>query len=496
VAVGNATESNTGIQMAAQWDGTSWSSITNALPPIPNTSIYASLTGVSCVSTKWCMIVGYDNPGGGDYSSFADLWNGSTWQSVPVPNVAPGDDGEYPEAISCTSPTFCVAPVVTFGSNTFTKSVLQWNGTSWSSVTLSAAPPTAIFLSVSCVATWCQMVGSDAGVNFSGTTEYAMTLNGGTWQNESIPSAPAQSNLFGVSCLTPSFCEAVGVQKNNGSTGVMKNLVETWNGTAWSITPVPDSTAGYADGLYAVDCFGPTSCVAGGFDNFNPYFSSGVGQALSWNGSTWATQDLPQVTSSAYSAIDALSCVANSMCFAVGFAETPRGMIAAASVVRPGYTEVAADGGLFNFGAPFYGSMGGKPLNKPIVGMTVTPDGGGYWEVASDGGIFAFGDATFYGSMGGKPLNEPIVGIASTPDGGGYFEVASDGGLFAFGDATFEGSMGGKPLNKPIVGMTIDPTGGYYEVASDGGIFAFGGAPFLGSMGGKPLNEPIVDIAS
>ena len=72
--------------------------------------------------------------------------------------------------------------------------------------------------------------------------------------------------------------------------------------------------------------------------------------------------------------------------------------------------------------------------------------------MASDGGIFGFGDATFYGSMGGQPLNKPIVGMASTADGGGYWEVASDGGSFSFGDAVFEGSMGGQPLNAPIVG--------------------------------------------
>ena len=79
--------------------------------------------------------------------------------------------------------------------------------------------------------------------------------------------------------------------------------------------------------------------------------------------------------------------------------------------------------------------------------------------MASDGGIFAFGDAQFYGSMGGKPLNKPIVGIAATPDGGGYWEVASDGGIFAFGDAQFYGSMGGKPLDKPVVGMAASPEG-------------------------------------
>jgi hypothetical protein len=163
-----------------------------------------------------------------------------------------------------------------------------------------------------------------------------------------------------------------------------------------------------------------------------------------------------------------------------------------------GYWEVASDGGIFSFGtATFQGSMGGKPLNKPIVGMAATPTGGGYWEVASDGGIFSFGNAQFYGSMGGKPLNAPIVGMAATPTGGGYWEVASDGGIFSFGDAHFYGSMGGKPLNKPIVGIAADPTGmGYWEVASDGGIFSFGNAHFYGSMGGKPLNKPIVGIAA
>ncbi|MHB1823414.1 MAG: NHL repeat-containing protein, partial [Acidimicrobiales bacterium] len=75
----------------------------------------------------------------------------------------------------------------------------------------------------------------------------------------------------------------------------------------------------------------------------------------------------------------------------------------------------------------------------------------------SDGGIFAFGDAGYYGSMGGQPLAKPVVGIASTPDGTGYWEVASDGGIFAFGDAGYYGSMGGQPLAKPVVGIASTP---------------------------------------
>jgi hypothetical protein len=171
----------------------------------------------------------------------------------------------------------------------------------------------------------------------------------------------------------------------------------------------------------------------------------------------------------------------------VGMSSTPLG---------PGYWEVASDGGIFNFGtAQFYGSMGGKPLNAPIVGMAPTPDGRGYYEFGSDGGVFTFGDASFFGSMGSMHLNKPIVGGAATPDGKGYWLFASDGGIFSLGDAGFFGSQGGKHLNQPVVGGAATTNGGgYYLVASDGGIFAFGNAVFNGSMGGKPLNKPVVGL--
>jgi hypothetical protein len=159
-----------------------------------------------------------------------------------------------------------------------------------------------------------------------------------------------------------------------------------------------------------------------------------------------------------------------------------------------GYWEVASDGGIFSFNAPYYGSEGGKPLDAPIVGMALDPDTGGYWEVASDGGVFAF-HAPFYGSEGGKPLHAPIVGIAADPVTGGYWLVASDGGIFSF-NAPFEGSEGGTPLDKPIVGMSYDLlSGGYREVASDGGIFTFNDL-FHGSTGGVSLVKPVVGMES
>lgn len=152
-----------------------------------------------------------------------------------------------------------------------------------------------------------------------------------------------------------------------------------------------------------------------------------------------------------------------------------------------GYWICSSDGYVFPFGdAPFFGSMGGQPLNLPIVGMAARPQGDGYWLVASDGGIFSFGNAPFRGSMGGQPLNAPMVGMASTADGQGYWTVARDGGIFSF-NAPFHGSAGSFGINN-IVGMAATAQNGYWLIASDGGIFSFN-APFHGSMGGQGLND-------
>ncbi len=215
----------------------------------------------------------------------------------------------------------------------------------------------------------------------------------------------------------------------------------------------------------------------------------------------------------------------------------------AATATGQGYWAVGSDGGVFSFGdAPFFGSMGGKPLNKPVVDIVTTASGAGYWLVAADGGVFAFGDATapttnplpstrlnapvvsatrtgarglwltagdggvfalggapFLGSMGGKPLNKPVVDIVTSSSGGGYWLIAGDGGTFAFGDApaVANNPLPGTRLNKPVTGAArAGSTNGLWLTAEDGGVFALNGAPFLGSAGSSQLAKPVSGIAA
>ena len=72
---------------------------------------------------------------------------------------------------------------------------------------------------------------------------------------------------------------------------------------------------------------------------------------------------------------------------------------------------------------------GRPPIPYDVVSVDIgsTPSGLGYWLAAADGGVFAFGDAGFLGSMGGTPLNSPVVGLgpAQRPPVGPAFEQAA-----------------------------------------------------------------------
>lgn len=157
-----------------------------------------------------------------------------------------------------------------------------------------------------------------------------------------------------------------------------------------------------------------------------------------------------------------------------------------------------SDGSVYPEGqAANAGSMKGRELNAPIVGMAdMGPEPGGYWLAAADGGVFSFGcQPMFSGSMGGQHLNAPIVGIASTGGDGSYYLAGADGGVFSFGPgARFYGSLGKQHLSSPIVGIAADGGSGYLLVSARGDVYAFGpGASNQGSP--AAISAPIVGIA-
>ena len=116
--------------------------------------------------------------------------------------------------------------------------------------------------------------------------------NGSAWSIVPSPNPITTDNydLFSVSCASNAMCVAVGTAYNGT---IDMNMVEQWNGAVWTTVTVPDANASFGDALRTVDCFGPTSCVAGGWVNTDNTGSVFQSQALTWNGSTWALATVP-----------------------------------------------------------------------------------------------------------------------------------------------------------------------------------------------------------
>ena len=195
-----------------------------------------------------------------------------------------------------------------------------------------------------------------------GNSPLAIGLSGSTWATEPTPSASGASDFNGVSCYTTTCCAAVGGQNEQLANGL--NLVEMWNGMTWSPQSVPDANATLGDSLIGVNCFGPTSCVAGGWVNTGATATSTGNQAIAWNGSAWTLQTVPNAGHTNDNGINAVDCVPNDLCLSVGYqgdGVSPTSTEAlTAPIYRPGYAEVASDGGVFNFGSPFY-RLYGRP---------------------------------------------------------------------------------------------------------------------------------------
>ena len=85
MAVGGSigASSGAGQTLTEEWNGTTWSLVTSPTPPALN----AYLTGVSCLSSSFCMAVGYSNVGRPYYfEGFAEEWDGSAWSLLSAPN--------------------------------------------------------------------------------------------------------------------------------------------------------------------------------------------------------------------------------------------------------------------------------------------------------------------------------------------------------------------------------------------------------------------------
>jgi hypothetical protein len=141
------------------------------------------------------------------------------------------------------------------------------------------------------------------------------TLDGSHWSVEAAPTpaGAVQATFSAVACSAQDACAAVGTYLTSG--GAELALAERWNGRSWTLqtVPIPKSSTGAA--LVDVACPGTAACTAVGV-SFST--TKQVTMALEWNGSSWGVVSTPDPASHGLNALDGVSCVSASECVAVG----------------------------------------------------------------------------------------------------------------------------------------------------------------------------------
>ena len=312
-AVGAETDgSEIGKTLIESWNGTTWSVV-----PSPNAARarLSFLTGVSCASAATCTAVGYYFSTPGADRTLIESWNGTTWTVVPSPSR-----GNSLTDVSCVSAAACTAVGSYTTGNAYKTLIESWNGTTWTVV--PSPNPGAGYLyhllnGVSCVSTAaCTAVGNDSTGSGSPSRTLIESWNGTSWSV--MPSAqPGENNyLNGTSCIAaPAACTAVGSDLKSGSPA-RTTLIETRNGTTWSVVPSPNRGHRNWDSLYGVSCVSATACTAVGAYQDRP-----VNRTLieSWDGTSWSVVPSPNRGPVSYiNDLNGVSCASAAACTAVG----------------------------------------------------------------------------------------------------------------------------------------------------------------------------------
>ena len=411
-------------------------------------------------------------------------YTGGSW-AAPV--AIPGND---PQAISCTSASFCVAVgYQTATPPTDAASLNIFDGTSWSAPTTFTEPlPTgATFTSmdlwsVSCTSpSFCAAVGNRVVTTSSGTATsssavgpFAVTYDGTSW------SAPVTIEPSGsvqdVSCASPTFCVAAS------STGT----ILTWDGTSWSTTAsLPVGVLGIVGG---VSCASPTFCVVGAAVAGS---SLANGEVFVFDGRSWSAPTT--VTSGTVAILDSVTCPSATFCLAGadegGLIASYDGTSWSASSIDPSSTSNEVVNGVSCASSTFCGvatdlgvSIGTTqpPEAQPVVTSVTPPTGpaAGGAAVTITGTGFAPGatvnfsgiPATGVTVVDTTTITATAPATAGTPFAGGgttYVEVTTGGGSSATGpwsEYTF-GSV-------PTVTMPVGAAGGLLLAGVSGGVLA------------------------
>ena len=302
-AVGKYSTNTDVKTLVEHWNGSNWGTL-----PSPNPSTNASFSAVTCPSVKSCFAVGSYTAAGVSLT-LVEHWNGSSWSVQSSPNPS-SSLGAGLNGIACGSLRSCFAVgVFATATEPLRTLVLHWNGTQWG--TLPSVNPTSssVLNNIACPSVRsCFAVGNYT----QGATPrpFVEHWNGTVWGTlpSLSPNGSTGATFTNVACPAVRSCFAVG---SYSTASAHRNLVEHYNGAAWSLQPNVTLAGATSTSLNGIACPTTTSCFAVG----NP--SANRNSVEHWNGSAWGNLPVPS-PGTVFNHLYAVACPSKALCFGVG----------------------------------------------------------------------------------------------------------------------------------------------------------------------------------
>jgi hypothetical protein len=291
---------NVGAQaLIDNWNGTAWSQVT--VPATPGNT--ALLLGVSASSTTDAWAVGRTQTDKSSFEGLALHWNGTAW------SVSPGFAaalsvmaGASARGVADISPSDAYA--IGDSAATAVGSLVHWNGTAWSPVTLPLPASAHSNTTLNAISAhgpgdvW--IVGTFLDSAKRRNETFSEHFNGTAWKV--VPMPPVKGTNLNA------FFQFNGIKANSrsdvwavGDSGVIdvpdsqKTLIEHFNGTAWRIVPSP--SPGSIDALSGVTTSNASNNVWAVGGDVRPGTSVGRTLTLNWNGTAWKVVASPNTGS-------------------------------------------------------------------------------------------------------------------------------------------------------------------------------------------------------
>ncbi|MFL5732430.1 MAG: S-layer homology domain-containing protein [Chloroflexia bacterium] len=273
------------LTLVEHWDGSAWSVV-----PSPNIGTEQNyLYGVSALSMTDTWAVGTARG-----QTLTEHWDGSAWSIVPSPGPV---DNSYDTlfAVTAISANDVWAVGSRFQSAAYHSLALHWDGSTWTTVPVpdvSAGPNQLTGITaVSSTDVWA--VGRVGPYFGEGARTLAVHWNGSAWSIVPTANVGAQDNaLLAVDAVSTNDIWAVGNYLSGAS---WQTLIERWDGTRWNVIPSPNPGTGanYLYGLTGVAAISANDVWAVGnyFDACTPV------QTLieHWDGSAWSVVSSPNI---------------------------------------------------------------------------------------------------------------------------------------------------------------------------------------------------------